>query len=73
MTLITVCEYADGWFPRRTKNSGFPVVPPVCFWADWEVHPGGFRPPANNRVDHRLNDEPDTYGITYAANGVING
>jgi hypothetical protein len=31
MTLITVCEYADGWFPRRTKNPEFPVLPPIIF------------------------------------------
>ena len=73
MALITVCEYADGWFPRRTKNPGFPVFPLVRSPIDWEVHPGGFRPQANKRANHRLNDELGTYGIMYAANGVFNG
>jgi hypothetical protein len=48
MALITVCEYADGLFPRRTKNPRFPVLPPVLSPVGWEVHQGGFRPAANN-------------------------
>jgi hypothetical protein len=33
-----------------------------------KVHQGGFRPQANKRANHRLNDKLGAYGITYAAN-----
>jgi len=56
MTLITVCEYADGLFPARTKNpdsrSRRRFVPPV----GWEVHQGGFRPQATTGATLQLND-----------------
>jgi hypothetical protein len=40
---ITAREYADELVPRRTKNPGFPILPPVCSLVDEEVHKGGFR------------------------------